>query len=73
MKVQKKPVPCLVEIPEPLLRAAEEAERRKNEALDRLHAKLSEHLPPAQPLDGFGRAMEALIDADAKVLQARGK
>jgi hypothetical protein len=55
------------------LRAADAAERRKNAALDRLDAKLAEHLPPPAPLDSFGRAMEALVDADAKALQARGK
>jgi hypothetical protein len=65
--------PCLVEIPEPLLRAADAAERRKNEALDRLTGKLAEHLPPDAPLDNFGRAMEVLIDAHKLAEQARGK
>jgi hypothetical protein len=65
--------PCLVEIPEPLLRAVEESEKRKNEALDRLTEKLAEYLPPAPPLDNFGAAMEVLIDAHKLAEQARGK
>ena len=64
---------CLVEIPEPLLRAVEESEKRKNEAMDRLAGKLAEHLPAAAPLDNFGTAMEALIDADKAALLTRGK
>lgn len=70
MKPQKLPA-CLVNVPEPLLRAAEEAEKRKNAALDRLEEKLAEHLPPPPPLDTFGIAMEALIDAHK--LAERGK
>lgn len=61
MKPQKIPT-CLVDVPEPLLRAAEEAEKRKDAALERLTEKLAEHLPPDAPLDTFGLAMEALID-----------
>lgn len=64
---------CLMDVPEPLLRAAEEAEKRKDAALDRLMEKLDEHLPPDAPLDNFGLAMEALIDADKLATQARGK
>ena len=67
-----KPLPpCLADVPEPLLRAAEAAEKRKNEAMNRLTEKLAEHLPPPAPLDDFGVAMEALIDADKAL--ARGK
>lgn len=68
-----KIAPCALEIPEPLLRAADEAERRKNDALGRLTDKLAEHLPPPPPLDDFGAAMEALIDADKRVTQVKGK
>lgn len=71
MKPQKMPT-CLVNVPEALLRAAEEAEKRKNAALDRLEEKLAEHLPPPPPLDDFGRALEAMIDDDKAALQ-RGK
>jgi hypothetical protein len=72
VKLQKLPS-CVVDVPEPLLRAADEAEKRKEAALDRLTGKLAEHLPPAAPLDNFGAAMEALIDAHKLAEQARGK
>jgi hypothetical protein len=60
-------------IPEPLLRASEEAGRRKDAALDRLTGKLAEYLPPPPTGDSFGRAMAMLIDADKLASQARGK
>ena len=72
MKPQNLPS-CLADVPEPLLRAAEAAEKRKNAALERLTEKLAEHLPPDAPLDTFGIAMEALIDADKTALLTRGK
>ena len=62
MKPQKLP-PCTVDVPEALLRAADDAERRKDAALDRLLIKLD--------ANGKGAALAALIDAD-KILP-RGK
>jgi hypothetical protein len=55
--------PCDVEalIPEPLLRASDDAGRRKNAALDRLMIKLD--------VSGRGADLERLIDADKE----RGK
>lgn len=55
-----KPVPifeaCEMLIPEPLLRAADDAERRKEDALARLEVKLD--------VTGKGADLEAMIGAD---------
>ena len=59
MKSAPKIEPCDVEamIPEPLLRASDDAGRRKEAALDRLMIKLD--------VGGRGAELERLIDADA--------
>ena len=48
--------PCVVEIPEPLLRAADHAERRVEAALDRVLIKLD--------ANGHGGQLAALIAHD---------
>lgn len=59
--------PCDVEanIPEPLLRASDDAGRRVRGALDRLLIKLD--------VDGRGEEIERIIDADAAINAARGE
>jgi len=59
MKSAPKIEPCEIPIPEPLLRASDEAGRRKDAALNRLMIKL----------DANGKTAElaALIDQDAEL------
>ena len=57
-----KPHPCLNRARE----AAEKAERRKVEAIDRLNAKLG----PGGP---FEQAMHDLINADKRATQEKGR
>lgn len=52
-------------IPEPLLRASEEAGRRKDAVLDRLLVKLD--------ADGRGSELERIIDADAALAAVRDR
>jgi hypothetical protein len=62
-----KPVPCF-EVNQQLVQAANEAEERKNRAIERLMEKLD-----IGDRDQFGQALRDLIDADKRALKERGQ
>lgn len=68
--------PC---VPPDLQAAAERAARRKDEAIERmaaLGASLDDRVgqdPDGEQPDAFETAMQALIDADKRALEAKGR
>ena len=62
--------PICQTIPPALLREAENAENRKDAALDRLQ-RLAEEAPPLPAPDAFERALMGVIDADRAMQEAR--
>jgi hypothetical protein len=62
----KSPPPVCPQLPPDVKRAAEQAEQRKQAALERLLNRLPRD-------DAFEQAMRDLIDADKRALQEKGR